>query len=111
KLSRMKPKPIRTIKELGWHLGIPAIQLLLLAENIKLHYRVWSKVDPKKNKSRTFKVPDEKLKDVQRRILRRVLEPIALSDAAHGSVRGRSPRSNAQVHLGQDYLVNIDVRD
>jgi hypothetical protein len=56
-------------------------------------------------------VPDEQLKDVQRRILRNVLSEYDLPESLHGGVPGRSPRTNAEKHLGKDLVVNLDVRD
>lgn len=48
--------------------------------------------------------------EIQRRI-QRLLAAISLGDEVHGGVRGRSPRSNAGCHLGEPYVVNLDVRD
>jgi hypothetical protein len=55
-------------------------------------------------------VPDEELKDIQRRIKEVVLDAFPLSPDVHGGVRGGSPKSNAAQHLDQPCLVNLDVR-
>ncbi len=51
------------------------------------------------------------LKEVQRRILDRLLYPIPVSNAAHGAVPGRSVVTNARQHLPDaQYMLNIDLR-
>lgn len=66
----------------------------------------------KKNpaKIRMITAPERELKEVQARLLK-LLSEMPLSDAVHGGVRGRSPRTNAEAHLAQRYLVNVDVRE
>ena len=49
--------------------------------------------------------------NVLRRIKKKVLDPIHLSDEVHGGVRGRSPRSNASSHCGERCVVTVDVRE
>ena len=96
---------------LAHYLGIPIIQLRRLAENIDVHYREWETIDPKKDKVRKLKVPDKKLKFVQRRILRRILENYELPDAAQGGVKGKSPKTNAAQHCGKPLVVSMDIRN
>ena len=98
-------------RHLAHHLGVPITQLRRIAENIDVHYREWEAVDPKKGKVRKLKVPDKKLKLVQRRILRRILEKYELPDAAHGGVRGKSPNTNAAQHCGKPLVVSMDIRN
>lgn len=51
------------------------------------------------------------VKEVQRRILDRLLYPIPVSNAAHGAVPGRSVVSNAQQHLPDaPHMLNLDIR-
>ncbi len=40
-----------------------------------------------------------------------VLDEFEVTEAVHGSVRGRSPASNASQHLGQSCVVTLDVKD
>lgn len=102
---------ILSINHLAWHLGVPREQLRVIADNIRRHYRVRKRYDPEKNKTRILRVPKYDLKRIQHRINDRILSEYHLDDAAHGGVAGRSPKSNAEMHLGQPCVVNIDVHD
>ena len=104
-------KPLVSSNNLASRLGIPLAELMQLAGEIDSHYREWEKTDEKKGKTRKFKVPDKLLKNVQRRILRNILMDFSLPPGAHGGVKGRSPKTNAEQHLGKSLVVNIDVRD
>lgn len=103
--------PLRSAQKLAWCLGIPLEELRSLAKNVDKHYRSWKKTDPVKGKERTFFVPDQELKRIQRRILHRVLSTFDLPNEAHGGIKGRSPKTNAARHLGKALVVNIDIRD
>lgn len=50
-----------------------------------------------------------KLKLIQKRILKNVLNNILLPDYAHGAVRGESNISNAKKHQGKKYIFSTDV--
>lgn len=103
--------PLLSAQKLAWSLGIPLSQLRKIAANIDDHYRVRVETDDRKGKTRTFMVPNRELKEVQRRILRNVLETRPSRAAAHGGMKERSPGTNAGRHLGKELLVNIDLRD
>jgi len=60
---------------------------------------------------RRIDAPDEELKGVQKRILRRLLVRLGVSPQAHGFVRGRSAVSAAGVHAGRELLVTFDIRE
>lgn len=98
-------------QSLAWRLGIPLEELRIIAKEVNKHYREISLNDHEKGKVRLLKVPDEELKKVQRLILRRVLSEAQLPDGLHGGIPGRSPKTNAERHLGKDLVVNLDVRD
>jgi len=67
-----------------------------------------SKKNP--NKIRKITAPKPELKEIQNR-LHAHIRKIELSESVHGGVRGKSPRSNAEQHLGQPWVVNVDVKD
>lgn len=58
-----------------------------------------------------LEAPKPRLKAIQRRILREVLEPIGLHDAAHGFRRGHSAGGHAAVHTGQRVVLRLDLAD
>ena len=104
-------KPLLSEQYLAHHLGIPLLELRNLAAEIQNHYRERDLIDEKKGKVRPLKVPDRKLRFVQRRILRRILDRYPLPDAAHGGVKGKSPRTNAAQHCGKPLVVSMDIKN
>ena len=69
------------------------------------HYRYRIRSD-----HRLLEAPKERLREVQRRILRSVLDRVPPHAAAHGFVRGRSVHTFAAPHAGHDVVVRIDLR-
>lgn len=104
-------KPLLSARYLAQQLGVPLVELQQLARDADNHYRHWSSIDEQKGKKRNFRAPDKELKVVQRRILRRLLNQYALPDGAHGGVKGKSPKTNAQQHVGKPLVVTSDIRD
>ena len=103
-------RPLLSAQYLAHRLGVPLNELRELARSVKSHYRQWESTDEKKGKTRTFKEPDNKLKLVQRRILRNILNEYVLPVGAHGGVKGRSPKTNAAMHCGKPFVVSQDIR-
>ncbi len=61
---------------------------------------------------RVLEAPQARLKGLQRRILAGILDRIPpWYTAAHGFVKGRSVRSFAAEHVGQDVLLRMDLAD
>ena len=60
---------------------------------------------------RTIDAPNDKLKTLQRRILRRLLGSLPMHPAATGFVRGRSIVDNARPHVGRGVVINLDLAD
>lgn len=58
---------------------------------------------------RLVAAPKPRLKEVQRRLLEHVLQPIALHESAHGGVRGRSVRTAVEPHAGANVLLCADL--
>jgi RNA-directed DNA polymerase len=61
--------------------------------------------------TRTIDAPGEKLKDLQRRVLHRLLSPLPMHPAATGFVAGRSIVDNARPHAGRGVVINLDLAD
>jgi RNA-directed DNA polymerase len=105
--------PILSLNDLSSRLGYPLPRLRQIAEEVKANdalryeYRV---VKEKRGTFRHLHVPGPELMDLQRRIKTNILDKVPLCDAVHGGVRGRSPTTNAQAHLGQRCVVKIDVK-
>ena len=78
--------------------------------NINKRY-VNFEIPKKTGGKRTITAPDKYLKKVQRRIdliLRLLFVP---KPAAHGFLANRSIVSNAKIHVGKKYVLNIDLKD
>jgi retron-type reverse transcriptase len=67
---------------------------------------------PKRNGGwRTVAQPSRELKLIQNLIVKRVLHLLPLHDAAHGYVKGRGIRSNANAHAESNYVLKLDIED
>lgn len=71
------------------------------------HYR-W-RLLPKPGGVRVVAAPKPRLKEIQRRLLRRLTAAVPLHDCAHGGVRGRSVTTSLQPHAGARVLVRLDL--
>lgn len=60
---------------------------------------------------RLIEAPKPRLKALQRRILKGILEHLAAHGAAYGFVAGRSCAEAAAKHAGEDVVVTVDLRD
>lgn len=73
------------------------------------HYRyVWV---PKRHGVRLMEAPKAKLRDLQRKILRGLLDPVPVHAAAHGFRQGHSCRSFVAPHVGCEMVLKMDLRD
>ena len=54
--------------------------------------------------------PVDPLKELQKRIHSRLLSSFPFPPVLHGSVKGRSPTTNAQLHVGRSIVVTLDVK-
>jgi retron-type reverse transcriptase len=72
------------------------------------HYRVLTK---KSGNIRLIEAPKERLRELQRVILREILEQIPSHAAAHGFVKGRSIKTFAAPHVGRRVVLRMDLRD
>lgn len=67
---------------------------------------------PKKSGgTRLITAPDEALKKKQKEFLKETLYDDWISRRAHGFAKRRNIISNAQVHAGKKYILNIDIKD
>lgn len=99
----------RELSTLENDLEIPARTLYALSNHLDHHYR--QVLLPKPDGTfRRLDVPDEILKQVQRRIAQRLLAYMPVSPYAMAYRYGARPAWNAGVHLGQPMLMKLDIR-
>ena len=73
------------------------------------HYRTTP--IPKRVGARLLEIPKPRLREIQRKVLRRILDRVPAHSAAHGFVKGRSPRTFGIPHAGHEVLVSADLKD
>lgn len=60
---------------------------------------------------RLLEAPKPRLKAIQHRILREILDQVPAHEAAYGFIKGRSPIDAVAPHVGQQVLVRLDLAD
>ena len=90
--------------------NISANQLSLFVTDKKKAY-VSFKIPKKNGTFREIHAPCFQLKWVQRWILDEILYNLDPGDYSHGFVPGRSIITNASGHVGEDLVLNIDLKD
>ncbi|QJB31071.1 RNA-directed DNA polymerase [Chitinophaga oryzae] len=95
-------------------MGVTLGKLRFLAFNRQVantsHYQRFE-IPKKSGGTRVISAPMPQLKAAQHWILENILYKINNSAAAHGFVPGKSIVTNAVPHVGQDIVINIDLRD
>jgi retron-type reverse transcriptase len=99
-----------SVRSLARILGVPRSDLERLARDIDAHYHEWPKTDRRTGKVRAIKSPTPELKNIQRRIVKRLFRTVEFGPEVQGGIHGRSPKTNANMHLGKPWLVAVDVR-
>jgi RNA-directed DNA polymerase len=111
---------IVTLGHLADWLGVTVAQLDWLADGNRQHERTrWAALQhyrytfiPKASgPPRLIEAPKGRLKILQRRILRHMLDPLPPADCAHGFIARRSVLTAARVHAGEAVVVTVDLKD
>jgi hypothetical protein len=92
------------LKRLGARLGQGKIDSPLS----HYHYRILSK---NFGSIRVIEAPKPKLKELQQKILKEILNNIPSHSAAHGFVAGRSIKTFASAHVGKCVVLRMDLKD
>jgi hypothetical protein len=104
--SRRQTKPRHGVDELARRLGVDADEL----RSVRAAYHEFS-LPKRGGGQRRILAPDAPTKQLQRRILHRLLARLPAHEAAHGFERGHSIVTNAVVHERAAVIVKLDVRD
>ena len=75
------------------------------------HYRYQWLSKRRAGRARLIEAPKWRLKRIQRRILRDILDRIPVHGSAHGFRRDRSILSYVAPHAGQDIVIRMDLHD
>lgn len=104
---------IHDAAQLAQAMGLDVGRLRFLAFNrsvSKVNHYVRFSLPKKTGGERVISAPKPYLKEVQHWMLAHILNKVSVHEAAHGFVPGRSIVSNAEPHVGQDVVVNLDLR-
>jgi retron-type reverse transcriptase len=82
----------------------------VILSNKKLVYKS-VKIPKKDGTCRELEIPCEKLKQIQRWILKNILEKIPASDNANGFCKKKSILTNSMNHLNNECVINMDLHD
>ena len=110
RLSKKKLPYIYDRSHLSFLIGESTEQLYFFVRNKRKVY-VSYKMKKKRGGYRTIDVPSKKLKFVQRWILQNILYSIKVSKHSHGFIPGKSIATNAQIHVGQELVMGIDLKN
>ncbi|MCB1505573.1 MAG: RNA-directed DNA polymerase [Hyphomicrobiaceae bacterium] len=98
--------PGRSVEDLARWLKIEVADL----QSVEPNYTTF-RIPKRSGGFRTIEAPDERLKEVQRLILRRVLGGLKAHPCALGFERGRSIVTHAQAHVGKALVIRLDLVD
>jgi RNA-directed DNA polymerase len=114
KLVELQLPVVSTPAELAAAMGMTISNLRWLAFHAdvasRTHY-VSFEIAKRSGGVRKLSAPHVRLAAVQRWIFDSILRAALVHEAAHGFVPGRSIITNAQVHVGQNILVNADLEN
>ncbi len=118
-LSVLALPDLPAVGDLARWLDVPLNELAWLADRWRLapaarsplqhyHYR-W--VAKRSGGSRLIEIPKKRLRLIQQKILRGILDRVPVHPAAHGFQRGRSCVTHARLHVGQQVVMRMDLKD
>lgn len=93
-------------RELARRLGVHREDL----DRVAIRYETFE-IPKRSGGTRTIDAPDGPLKQLQERILHRLLAGLEAHEAAHGFERGRSIVTNARRHVRKAAVLKIDLKD
>ncbi len=107
-MKALKVLRIRAVEHLCRLLRCGRKELEKICDNPASHYYEFD--DTVGGKKRHFATPQGRLDDILRN-LQGLLCRVTLPDYLHGGIRGKSPITNAKVHIGKTAVLNFDLQD
>lgn len=95
---------------LSTFLDVSLEQLNFFIKNKRKVY-VTYKLKKQRGGFRTIDAPSKKIKEIQHWILQEILYNLKVSKYAHGFIPKRSIATNAKIHVGQELVMGIDLKD
>lgn len=101
-----------TVRELASLMGMDHRRIIWLAYKAPNERRYAEhKIHKKSGGHRTLHVPNPSMKFAQRALLPLFEDVYEVRDPVHGFVRERSVKTNARLHVGKRYVLNVDIHD
>ncbi|MFS1161876.1 retron St85 family RNA-directed DNA polymerase [Aeromonas salmonicida] len=91
-------------------LSLLAHELLIKAMKAPSSYRIYT-IPKRSGGKRTIAQPTAEVKNIQRCIVRTVLDPLPTSDISTAYKRDLSIKDNAKKHLGKKFILKMDFKD
>jgi hypothetical protein len=105
----------RTLRDLAGWLDLPEADLRLWLGTQPPWTRGYDygrfTIPKRRGGVRVIDAPGDRLKDLQRHVLRRLLAPLKPTPYATGFTPGRSIVDNARPHVGRAVVINLDLAD
>jgi RNA-directed DNA polymerase len=95
--------------QLAWLADVRGLERTVADEKLR-NYR-YRAVARRTGLPRVIEAPKARLKEMQRWLLREILDHVPPHDAAHGFTRGRSVVSHALLHTGRGTVAHLDLKD
>jgi RNA-directed DNA polymerase len=95
--------------QLAWLSDVKGLERTVDAERLR-NYR-YAAVPRRSGLPRVIEAPKLRLKEIQRWILREILNHMPVHDAAQGFIAGRSVIDHAHHHSGQPVVLRLDLTD
>lgn len=106
----MQVSPSLSLADVCSQLGLLDSAVLDVSQHSSRYYRTFER--PKRSGgTRLISASQGRLKSMQRALLDGLLAHYPLPNHVHGCVRGRSPATNARLHVDQPVVINIDLTD
>jgi RNA-directed DNA polymerase len=95
--------------QLAWLADVRGLERTVTAERLR-NYR-YAAIPRRSGLPRLIEAPKLRLKEIQRWILREILDHVPVHEAALGFVRGRSVIDHARRHSGRHVVLRLDLAD
>ena len=95
--------------QLAWLADVRSLERTVASEQLR-NYR-YRTIPRNSGLPRVIEAPKARLKEIQRWVLREILDHVPPHDAAHGFRAGRSAITHAQMHVGQAAVLRLDLKD
>lgn len=99
------------LTELSSGIGVSSGYLSFLLHHHDKYYKTFYIKKRKGKKQRLIATPNYEIKAIQGWLLRNYLDKIEICDRATGFVKKKGIKENARYHLGQKYIMCLDIKD